>query len=131
MDGIGNAIGGFTFQFSDDWWKVGQTTNLNVHDTDATWNSGGYYPDDDRGKNNMNEEWFGICAKVRTNAQGSYELLPRAAYFVLKAAHSFEVYDESTTVTNMTEHFDQIDLNKAISDANAYAQKLTGLKNSK
>ncbi len=24
----GNAIGGFTFQFSDGWWKLGQTKNL-------------------------------------------------------------------------------------------------------
>ncbi|HPT31678.1 MAG TPA: glycoside hydrolase family 2 TIM barrel-domain containing protein, partial [Prolixibacteraceae bacterium] len=32
----GNAIGGFTFQFSDGWWKFGQTKNLDVHDTHAS-----------------------------------------------------------------------------------------------
>jgi beta-galactosidase/beta-glucuronidase len=42
--GIGksnNCIGGFTFQFSDGWWKHGQTTNLDIHDTDASWFNGG------------------------------------------------------------------------------------------
>jgi len=33
----GNAIGGFTFQFSDGWWKYGQTKNLEVHDNNASW----------------------------------------------------------------------------------------------
>ena len=30
-----NCIGGFTFQFSDGWWKYKQTSNLDIHDTDA------------------------------------------------------------------------------------------------
>ena len=37
-----NAIGGFTFQFSDGWWKFGQTKNLEVHDNNASWANGGY-----------------------------------------------------------------------------------------
>ena len=37
-----NAIGGFTFQFSDGWWKFGQTKNLEVHDNNASWSNGGY-----------------------------------------------------------------------------------------
>jgi hypothetical protein len=36
----GNSIGGFTFQFSDGWWKFGQTKNLDVHDTNASWSNG-------------------------------------------------------------------------------------------
>ena len=35
-----NSIGGFTFQFSDGWWKRGQTKNLDVHDTEASWSNG-------------------------------------------------------------------------------------------
>jgi len=31
-----NALGGFTFQFSDGWWKHGQTADLDSHDTEAT-----------------------------------------------------------------------------------------------
>ncbi|HMP94083.1 MAG TPA: hypothetical protein PKD90_14465, partial [Phnomibacter sp.] len=32
MGKAGNSLGGFTFQFSDGWWKNGQTTGLDVHD---------------------------------------------------------------------------------------------------
>ena len=38
----GNSIGGFTFQFSDGWWKYGQTSNLSVHDNNASWSNGVY-----------------------------------------------------------------------------------------
>jgi beta-galactosidase/beta-glucuronidase len=38
----GNSIGGFSFQFSDGWWKYGQTKNLDVHDNNASWANGGY-----------------------------------------------------------------------------------------
>jgi len=42
MGKVGNSLGGFTFQFSDGWWKFGQTKNLDVHDDNASWSSGGY-----------------------------------------------------------------------------------------
>ena len=84
----GNAIGGFTFQFSDGWWKYGQTKNLEVHDNNASWSNGGYYLDLEGSNNNMNEEWFGICAKGPTNSKGLYTLYPRAAYYNLKEVHS-------------------------------------------
>jgi hypothetical protein len=88
----GNSIGGFTFQFSDGWWKTGQTTNLDEHDAAASWSNGGYLNDYRPGENNMNEEWFGICAKGKTNEQGTYELYPRAAYYALKEVHQFNPY---------------------------------------
>ena len=50
----GNAIGGFTFQFSDGWWKFGQTKNLDIHDSNASWSNGGYQLDYQKGENNMN-----------------------------------------------------------------------------
>lgn len=87
-----NSIGGFTFQFSDGWWKTGQTTNLDEHDAAASWSNGGYTNDFVKGDNNMNEEWFGICAKGKTNENGTYELFPRAAYYVLKQVHQFNPY---------------------------------------
>lgn len=89
----GNAIGGFTFQFSDGWWKYGQTKNLEVHDSNASWANGGYAYDYEEGENNMNEEWFGICAKGKTDASGHYELYPRAAYYALKQVHQFNPYE--------------------------------------
>lgn len=88
-----NCIGGFTFQFSDGWWKYKQTENLGVHDSNASWSNGGYQSDFEKGENNMNEEWFGICAKGKTDASGHYELYPRAAYYALKQVHQFNPYE--------------------------------------
>ncbi len=89
----GNSIGGFTFQFSDGWWKSGQTIHLNEHDVTASWSNGGYQNDYEKGKNNMNEEWFGICAKMPNNEKGMYELKPRTAYYALKEVHKFKPYE--------------------------------------
>jgi hypothetical protein len=94
----GNSLGGFTFQFSDGWWKTGQTTNLDVHDVAASWSNGGYLFDYKAGENNMNEEWFGICAKGPTNERGVYELYPRAAYYALKDVHKFNPYQPGTSM---------------------------------
>jgi hypothetical protein len=106
----GNSIGGFTFQFSDGWWKLGQTKNLDVHDNGASWSNGGYYLDTKDGSNNMNEEWFGICAKGPRNERGLYTLYPRAAYYSLKEAHQLNPYDEGMTGDFVTNHFSNINL---------------------
>lgn len=97
-DGLGandNSLGAFTFQFSDGWWKTGQTVNLNEHNVTASWSNGGYRNDYVEGQNNMNEEWFGICAKGPTNERGLYNLYPRAAYYALKDVHQFNPYEVS------------------------------------
>lgn len=86
----GNSIGGFTFQFSDGWWKNGQTYNLEKHDSTASWSNGGYQNDFKKGQNNMNEEWFGICAKGPTNEKGVYILYPRTVYYALKELHQLK-----------------------------------------
>jgi len=106
----GNSIGGFTFQWSDGWWKVGQTKNLDIHNNDATWSNGGYYLDTKNGSNNMNEEWFGICAKGPTNERGLYTLYPRAAYYSLKEAHSLNPYEEGVTAEFVENYFSNINL---------------------
>ncbi len=100
----GNSLGGFTFQFSDGWWKTGQTLNLDEHDVNASWSNGGYLNDYVEGENNMNEEWFGICAKGTTNERGTYQLYPRAAYYVLKEMHAFNPY-----ATESSRHINQLD----------------------
>jgi hypothetical protein len=82
-----NCIGGFTFMFSDGWWKYKQTENLDIHDIHASWANGGYIEDYVPGENNMNEEWFGICAKGQTDERGHYQLYPRAAYYALQQVH--------------------------------------------
>lgn len=110
----GNSIGGFTFQFSDGWWKFGQTQNLDVHDNNASWSNGGYLNDFVQGENNMNEEWFGVCAKGPTNPRGLYQLYPRAAYYALKEVHSLQPYQDGVTAETINEHFGQIQLMDAV-----------------
>ena len=105
----GNSIGGFTFQLSDGWWKFGQTRNLEIHDTNASWSNGGYQSDYQEGRNNMNEEWFGICAKGETGENGLYELYPRAAYYMLKKAHEYDPYGDNASIEQANEYFENID----------------------
>jgi len=95
-----NSLGGFTFQFSDGWWKTGQTLNLDIHDATASWSNGGYKNDFVNGENNMNEEWFGICAKGQTNERGNYELYPRAAYYALQYVHRYNPYTGNMAAMN-------------------------------
>lgn len=106
----GNAIGGFTFQFSDGWWKYGQTSNLDVHDSNASWSNGGYQKDYQEGQNNMNEEWFGICAKGPTSVSGHYQLYPRASYYLLKDIHRFNPYNEDANQATLNAHFGEANL---------------------
>ena len=110
----GNSIGGFTFQFSDGWWKFGQTKDLDVHDNNASWSNGGYDRDFEEGENNMNEEWFGICAKGPTNERGLYQLFPRAAYYALKNAHNVDPYGSESSVEAIQNHFANIELMDAV-----------------
>lgn len=105
MGRAGNSIGGYTFQFSDGWWKFGQTTGLDVHDTNASWANAGYSYDFSEGENNMNEEWFGIMAKGPTLESGHYELIPRMAYEIIKKAHQFNPYSAEATPEALAEYF--------------------------
>ena len=108
-----NAIGGFTFQFSDGWWKFGQTKNLEVHDNNASWVGGGYDLDLKKGSNNMNEEWFGICAKGLTNAEGFYVLYPRAAFYALKEVHQLNPYLKEVNTNFISKYFSKIKITDA------------------
>jgi hypothetical protein len=109
-----NSLGGFTFQFSDGWWKFGQTKNLDIHDTNASWANGGYDRDFMEGENNMNEEWFGICAKGQTSARGLYTLYPRAAYYALKEAHQYNPYGSAASLESLESYFSGITLMDAV-----------------
>jgi hypothetical protein len=101
----GNSLGGYTFQFSDGWWKFGQTKNLEIHDNNASWSNGGYQKDYNEGENNMNEEWFGICAKGPTNEKGLYQLFPRASYYLLKDLHKLNPYAPGANLESINLHF--------------------------
>lgn len=124
----GNSIGGFTFQFSDGWWKFGQTKNLDVHDANASWSNGGYLFDYVAGENNMNEEWFGICAKGPTNAGGFYQLFPRAAYYALKEAHQIDPYANGASLSSVQQQFARIQIGDAFLKARGDKATLEGEK---
>ena len=114
LNGADNAIGGFTFQFSDGWWKFGQTDNLSVHDNNASWSNGGYQFDYVEGENNMNEEWFGINAKGPTDERGLYTLYPRAAYYVLKDAHRIDPYAPGFTKSDLDARISNVSIADAV-----------------
>lgn len=130
MGNTGISIGGFTFQFSDGWWKYGQTSNLDVHDNNASWSNGGYLSDYEAGENNMNEEWFGICAKGKTDARGLYQLYPRAAYYALKEAHRINPYAPGMKTEIIRNRFASIQITDAVlkarGDRAALVQDLSG-----
>ena len=111
-----NSIGGFTFQFSDGWWKYGfdDRKNADIHDNNASWSNGGYDRDYIEGENNMNEEWFGICAKGPTNERGLYDLYPRASYYALKEAHQLNPYEEGLNLQFVDNYFSNINLMDAV-----------------
>lgn len=117
MGKAGNSLGGFTFQFSDGWWKFGQTYSLDVHDDNASWGNGGYDRDFVKGENNMNEEWFGIMAKGPTSESGLYKLKPRAAFYALKEVHRFNPFATGATPADLHKHFEGIELSKAAAKA--------------
>jgi hypothetical protein len=102
---IGNAIGGFIFQWSDGWWKFGQESRLDIHDTNASWPNAAYPEDYVEGDNNMNEEWWGITAKGRSDINGYYEIYPRAAYYALQRAFLLDPYAPSTDLGTIRAHF--------------------------
>ena len=131
MGKSGNSLGGFTFQFSDGWWKFGQTKNLDIHDNNASWANGGYLNDFKLGENNMNEEWFGICAKGPTNERGLYDLYPRAAYYALKEAHQINPFNVGVTPEFVKNHFNNIQLMDAVLRARGDKAALGSTSNDK
>ena len=104
----GNSIGGCVFEWRDEWWKAGQTENLYLHDRGATWANGGYSFDYAKGKNNMNEEWFGICGLGRPNGDGVFEAEPRMAYDVLSEIWHMDPYSSDKEKINAK--IDNIDM---------------------
>ena len=102
-------MGGFIFQWTDGWWKHKQEENLDVHDTTASWPNDAYPHDHVPGKNNMNEEWFGIAAIEDQDADGFYQVQPRVAYYVLRDAFRLDPYAETTTTEQIRTHFSALE----------------------
>ena len=98
----GNSIGGFVFEWRDEWWKYLQIEKLDKQDTNASWSNQAYLFDWAEGKNNMNEEWFGVTALGLPNADGVYEARPRMAYDVLAEVFAMDPYAAGKDRINAT-----------------------------
>lgn len=98
----GNSIGGFVFEWRDEWWKYLQEENLDIHDNNASWANGGYPHDFVEGKNNMNEEWWGITALGTPNSDGVYTARTRMAYDVLSAIWHMDPYQLKKEAVNQS-----------------------------
>ena len=96
----GNSVGGFVFEWRDEWWKYLQEENLDVQDNNASWSNQAYLFDWAEGQNNMNEEWFGITALGTQNADGIYTARPRMAYDVLGEIFALDPYKNKKAAFN-------------------------------
>ncbi|MDP2920961.1 MAG: glycosyl hydrolase [Candidatus Omnitrophota bacterium] len=86
-NGIGNSIGCFVFEWTDEWWKLEENDAYawGVHDTGASWSNGAYYFDIKAPQNmNINEEWWGVCELKKNKLGGLDERIPTKAYFKVK-----------------------------------------------
>ena len=99
----GNAIGGFVFEWRDEWWKFEQTEDLSIHNRHASWENGGGAFDHVEGENNMNEEWFGIMQLGQPDENGVAQAYPRMAYYVLQEIWANDPYalDRAEIDTNI------------------------------
>lgn len=85
-DGVGNSLGGFVFEWSDEWWKHNPdyVPGRNIHDTEASWSNTAYYFDAKAG-NNINEEWWGITSLDSKHLKDDIERRsPKKALHVLR-----------------------------------------------
>jgi len=74
--GSGNALGGAIFEWCDEWWKAGYTTDPSEHDTVSQWN--GPFLD-----GRAYEEWFGICS-IGNGTQSPFKRQLRKSYFMYR-----------------------------------------------
>ena len=72
----------------------------------------------------MNEEWWGITAKGAPDANGLYDIYPRAAYYALREAYRLDPYAEGTDLTTIRAHFASIQPMAAVLTARGDAASL-------
>lgn len=87
QNGRGNVLGGCVFEWNDEWWKHNRENAPSwvVHDEEGGWTNGAYYFDaNNEGRNNMNEEWYGIVGLSPVKERGLNKRVPKKAYYTLK-----------------------------------------------
>lgn len=75
-DGAGNALGGVIFEWIDEWWKAGSSTDPWYHDVDSQW--AGPFLD-----GRAYEEWFGLCG-LGNGANSTFKRQLRKSYFMYR-----------------------------------------------
>lgn len=85
VSGEGNSLGGFIFEWNDEWWKYNEQypADWKVHNTESSWSNGSYYFDAEA-ENNMNEEWWGVIGLTTEDAGAIDRRVPKKAYYILK-----------------------------------------------
>lgn len=94
--GVGNAIGGFVFQWVDEWWK--DTLNYFENPMDQQSTRAVFpmpFPD-----GYAQEEWFGIFSQGKGTAS-PFLRIPRKAYFDLKAVWLAEMDKEEEIASEL------------------------------
>lgn len=102
------CVGSCIFQWADDWSKNQWGATNTTHDTSATWNNEAYYDFETTSKNNMNEEWWGLCSisagtDTKTLRSSYMEVQDKWAPTTQSTASSSNVF--ATDVTNYPNPF--------------------------
>ena len=129
---VGNAIGGFTFQWSDGWWKFGQDSRLNEHDTNASWSNAAYGDDYEKGENNMNEEWWGDRGRRgRPTPAGCISYIRALRSMACSVHTNCRRTARRPTLSAIRSHFATIDATEMVLKARGDRATMTGEGNSK
>ncbi len=83
----GNSLGGFIFEWIDEWWKHNPdyAEGWQAHDAEGSWTNTAYYYDA-KVENNMSEEWWGIVSLDPKQTKNNMEKrVPKKAYYVFKS----------------------------------------------
>ena len=92
----GNSLGGFAFEWCDEWWKHNPdyAPDWKIHNVEGSWSNTAYYYDAKAG-NNMSEEWWGIVGLDTKHIKDNMEKrAPKKAYYVLKELWTDKAYQD-------------------------------------